>query len=122
VVVVDVVDAQNEMRKTPPLTFGVREGVVVHALIIPVGFISPWHPVIIVVRFNTSKYLSVKKETNEKRKKNGPWASSHHAVILFSHHPMLSYSPCEQLLTVGVIHCCSCLFSCCSLLVVVWIM
>jgi hypothetical protein len=49
-----VVDTQ-EMRKKNPLAFGAREGVVVHAIIIPVGFIAPWPPVIIVVRFNTYK-------------------------------------------------------------------
>jgi hypothetical protein len=55
-----VVDAQKEMRRKTPLAFGVREGVVVHAVIVPVGFVAPWHPVIIVVIFNTYKTLSVK--------------------------------------------------------------
>jgi hypothetical protein len=57
-----VVVTQNEMRKTPLLTFGVREEVVVHAIIVPIGFIAPWHPVIITVRFNTYKTLSAKKK------------------------------------------------------------
>jgi hypothetical protein len=42
------------------------EGVVVHDVIVPVGFIAPWHPVIIVVRFNMYKTLSVKQEKNKK--------------------------------------------------------
>jgi hypothetical protein len=51
-----------ELDEKPLLIFGVREGVVVHAIIIPVGFIAPWCPVIIVVRFNKYKTFSVKKE------------------------------------------------------------
>ena len=101
-----------EQDVKPLLIFGVREGVVVHAVIIPVGFIAPWHPVIVVVRFDTYKALSVKKEMNKKRKK----------MHLGPHPIMLSYSPHEQLLVAGVIHCCCYLLSCCSLLVVVWIM
>jgi hypothetical protein len=54
--------------QTPLLAFGTREGVVVHAIIIPVGFIAPWCPAIVVVGFNTYKTLSVKKEMNKKRK------------------------------------------------------
>jgi hypothetical protein len=54
-----VVDAQNKMRKKTPLAFGVREGV--HAVIVPIGFVAPLHPVVIVVRFNTYKTLSVEK-------------------------------------------------------------
>jgi hypothetical protein len=73
-----VVPVVTENRtNTPPLKFRVMEGVV-HAIIIPVSFISLWHPVVIVVKINSYKTLSVKKEWNKKRKENSPVAQEMH--------------------------------------------